>query len=103
MAVLLIIVFSEGTTGATFGSFEHNHEPWRAKIYLRGHQSGNRDSKGENARRAMLSLEIDVQDLAWSRDNKYLASCGVDGAVIVWDGTSFGKRRSCKRAAIYAW
>ncbi|KAI8075593.1 WD40-repeat-containing domain protein [Thamnidium elegans] len=33
--------------------------------------------------------DSDVQDLAWSKDNQYLASCGVDGFVIVWDGSTF--------------
>lgn len=55
-----------------FGSSDVNHEAWRPVKYLRGHDS-------------------DVQDLAWSADNKYLASCGVDGFVIVWSGTTFGK------------
>lgn len=59
-------------TGSVFGSSDVNHEAWRPVKYLRGHDS-------------------DVQDLAWSADNKYLASCGVDGFVIVWSGTTFGK------------
>ena len=49
-----------------------NHETWKAIKYLRGHES-------------------DVQDLAWSKDNQYLASCGVDGFVIIWSGSTFGK------------
>ncbi|KAL9541248.1 hypothetical protein MBANPS3_009229 [Mucor bainieri] len=57
-------------TGSVFGSSDINHEAWRPVKYLRGHDS-------------------DVQDLAWSADNKYLASCGVDGFVIVWSGTTF--------------
>ncbi|RCI01866.1 HIR complex subunit, partial [Rhizopus stolonifer] len=56
--------------GSVFGSSEVNHETWRAIKYLRGHES-------------------DVQDLAWSKDNQYLASCGVDGFVIVWNGSNF--------------
>ncbi|KAI8349397.1 WD40-repeat-containing domain protein [Blakeslea trispora] len=58
------------TAGSVFGSSEVNHETWRAVKYLRGHES-------------------DVQDLAWSGDNQYLASCGVDGFVIVWNGSTF--------------
>ncbi|KAI8365862.1 WD40-repeat-containing domain protein [Choanephora cucurbitarum] len=58
------------TAGSVFGSSEVNHETWRAVKYLRGHES-------------------DVQDLAWSSDNQYLASCGVDGFVIVWNGSTF--------------
>lgn len=60
------------TAGSVFGSNDVNHETWRAVKYLRGHDS-------------------DVQDLAWSKDNQYLASCGVDGFVIVWSGSTFGK------------
>lgn len=59
------------TAGSVFGSNDVNHETWRAVKYLRGHDS-------------------DVQDLAWSKDNQYLASCGVDGFVIVWSGSTFG-------------
>ncbi|SAM04262.1 hypothetical protein [Absidia glauca] len=31
----------------------------------------------------------DVQDLAWSSDGRYLASCGMDGHIIVWDAQTF--------------
>ncbi|KAI9028965.1 WD40-repeat-containing domain protein [Phycomyces nitens] len=55
------------TTLTPFGTQDINRETWRAAHYLRNHKS-------------------DVQDLAWSKDDKYLASCGVDGLVIVWDG-----------------
>lgn len=41
-----------------------------------------------------LLAYTDVQDLAWSSDNQYLASCAVDGHVIVWDGLTFGTRSS---------
>ncbi|KAI9264421.1 WD40-repeat-containing domain protein [Sporodiniella umbellata] len=40
---------------------------------------------------------IDVQDLAWSKDNQYLASCGVDGFVIVWDGKTFEQVKKIDR------
>ncbi|EIE81194.1 hypothetical protein RO3G_05899 [Rhizopus delemar RA 99-880] len=38
---------------------------------------------------AKVGSVFDVQDLAWSKDNQYLASCGVDGFIIVWDGRTF--------------
>ncbi|KAI8384389.1 WD40-repeat-containing domain protein [Radiomyces spectabilis] len=60
----------EAGSGSVFGSSEVNRETWRPVKYLRGHDS-------------------DVQDLAWSKDNQYLASCGVDGYVIVWDAQTF--------------
>ncbi|KAI7904073.1 WD40-repeat-containing domain protein [Cokeromyces recurvatus] len=56
--------------GSVFGSSDVNHESWRAIKYLRGHES-------------------DVQDLAWSKDNQYLASSGVDGFVMVWNASTF--------------
>ncbi|RKP23997.1 WD40-repeat-containing domain protein, partial [Syncephalis pseudoplumigaleata] len=31
----------------------------------------------------------DVADLAWSPDNRYLASCGLDSKVIIWHGQTF--------------
>lgn len=35
---------------------------------------------------------LDVNGLEWSADGKYLASCGIDGRVIVWDvGNSFSR------------
>ncbi|CAO3615348.1 unnamed protein product [Cunninghamella blakesleeana] len=60
----------EAGTGSVFGSSDVNHETWRASKYLRGHDS-------------------DVQDLAWSHNNQYLASCGVDGFIIIWDTRTF--------------
>ncbi|CAO3675192.1 unnamed protein product [Umbelopsis vinacea] len=60
------------TRGTVFGSTDVNYESWRPVKYLRGHES-------------------DVQDLAWSSDNQYLASCAVDGHVIVWDGLTFDR------------
>ncbi|OAD70377.1 hypothetical protein PHYBLDRAFT_171755 [Phycomyces blakesleeanus NRRL 1555(-)] len=60
------------TTLTPFGTHDVNRETWRAAHYLRNHKS-------------------DVQDLAWSKDDKYLASCGVDGLVIVWDGKTLGQ------------
>jgi protein HIRA/HIR1 len=47
-------------------------ESWRVVKRLRDHNS-------------------DVQDLAWSSDGRYLASCGMDGHIIVWDAHTFGK------------
>ncbi|CAO3610103.1 unnamed protein product [Cunninghamella echinulata] len=64
----------EAGSGSVFGSSDVNHETWRAVKYLRGHDS-------------------DVQDLAWSDNNQYLASCGVDGFIIIWDARSFEQIR----------
>ncbi|CAG8475697.1 5700_t:CDS:10 [Scutellospora calospora] len=56
--------------GSVFGSGEHNIENWKPVKRLSGHQS-------------------DVVDLAWSRTNTYLASCGLDSLVFIWDGKTF--------------
>ncbi|KAI8141993.1 WD40-repeat-containing domain protein [Fennellomyces sp. T-0311] len=62
----------DASSEAVFGSANVNHEPWRPVKYLRQHDS-------------------DVQDLNWSKDNQYLASCGVDGVVVVWNGSDFSQ------------
>ncbi|KAJ3234019.1 HIR complex subunit [Chytriomyces hyalinus] len=49
-----------------------NIESWRAIKVLFGHDS-------------------DVADLAWSPSNEYLASCGLDSLVFIWDGKTFDK------------
>ncbi|KAF0505748.1 WD40 repeat-like protein [Gigaspora margarita] len=58
--------------GSVFGSGEHNIENWKPVKRLSGHQS-------------------DVVDLAWSRNNTHLASCGLDSLVFIWDGKTFEK------------
>ncbi|TPX37607.1 hypothetical protein SmJEL517_g00636 [Synchytrium microbalum] len=61
-------------TGLAFGSTEGevSVEAWRVHRRLVGHVS-------------------DVQDMAWAPDNSYLASCGLDSTVIIWDGQTFEK------------
>ncbi|KAJ3030501.1 UNVERIFIED_CONTAM: HIR complex subunit [Siphonaria sp. JEL0065] len=54
-----------------FGSVA-NVESWRAVKVLFGHDS-------------------DVADVAWSPNNDYLASCGLDSLVFIWDGKTFEK------------
>ncbi|KAJ1965153.1 HIR complex subunit [Dipsacomyces acuminosporus] len=39
--------------------------------------------------RRLTGHESDVCDLAWSPDNRWLATCGLDNAVYIWDGTTF--------------
>ncbi|CAG8559200.1 8448_t:CDS:10 [Diversispora eburnea] len=64
---------SEGWAGGSvFGSAEQNIENWKPVKRLTGHQS-------------------DVVDLSWSKDNTYLASCGLDSLVFIWDGKTFEK------------
>ncbi|KAK9693300.1 HIR complex subunit, variant 2 [Basidiobolus ranarum] len=63
---------SDGYESVPFGSFDGvgNVEHWKAARRLAGHES-------------------DVTDLSWSPDNRYLASCGLDSHVIIWDTLTF--------------
>ncbi|KAG8949834.1 HIR complex subunit [Tulasnella sp. 419] len=55
--------------GTVWGSDEKNIEGWKALKRLPGHES-------------------DVTDLAWSPNDRYLASVGLDSRVIIWCGYS---------------
>lgn len=39
----------------------------------------------------IVAHDSDVSGLAWSPDDTYLASCGFDGKVNIWDGNTFDK------------
>ncbi|KAJ2699401.1 HIR complex subunit [Coemansia sp. IMI 203386] len=39
--------------------------------------------------RRLTGHESDVCDIAWSPDNRYLATCGLDNAIFIWDAQSF--------------
>ncbi|GAA6021890.1 hypothetical protein JCM11491_004782 [Sporobolomyces phaffii] len=56
--------------GKVWGSETTNIENWKAIRRLVGHQS-------------------DVANVAWSADDSYLASVGLDNQVLVWSGTNF--------------
>jgi protein HIRA/HIR1 len=36
-------------------------------------------------------INVDVADLQWSPDQQYLASCGFDSKVFIWDGSNFDR------------
>ncbi|GAA5916278.1 hypothetical protein JCM5296_002639 [Sporobolomyces johnsonii] len=60
-----------GTAGGkVWGSDTTNIENWKAVRRLVGHQS-------------------DVADVAWSSDDGYLASVGLDNQVLIWSGQNF--------------
>ncbi|KAF9026589.1 HIR complex subunit, partial [Haplosporangium bisporale] len=59
--------------GGSFGSSDGpNVENWRGHRRLAGHES-------------------DVTDVAWSPENTYLASAGLDSKIIIWDGRTFDR------------
>ncbi|EST09269.1 TUP1-like enhancer of split [Kalmanozyma brasiliensis GHG001] len=64
-----------GMGGGSFGSSEVNIESWRPYRRLAGHES-------------------DVVDLAWSGDDEFIASVGLDSKVIIWSGTNFERLRT---------
>ncbi|KAJ1809320.1 HIR complex subunit, partial [Coemansia sp. RSA 2599] len=39
--------------------------------------------------RRLTGHESDVCDIAWSPDNRYLATCGLDNAIFIWDARTF--------------
>ncbi|OMJ08099.1 Protein hir1 [Smittium culicis] len=41
--------------------------------------------------RRLTGHESDVVDVAWSPDNAYLASCGLDNQIFIWDGQTFDR------------
>lgn len=69
--LLMIWKKSSGPSGS-FGSagVTKNVENWRCSATLRGHGG-------------------DVLDLAWSPQDRWLASCSIDNTIIVWDAQSF--------------
>ncbi|KAJ2811369.1 HIR complex subunit [Coemansia furcata] len=68
--VVLIWERDEGSDGQSTLGGGGGVETWRPMRRLTGHAS-------------------DVCDVAWSPDNRYLATCGLDNQVLVWDGATF--------------
>ncbi|VDC03743.1 unnamed protein product [Peniophora sp. CBMAI 1063] len=60
--------------GKVWGSDEVNVEGWKPLKRLPGHES-------------------DVTDVAWSPEDRYLASVGLDSAVMIWDGFTLERVR----------
>ncbi|KAJ3413687.1 HIR complex subunit [Chytridiales sp. JEL 0842] len=73
-----IVIWEQDRSGVKHVSFgesvESGTESWKTVKVLIGHES-------------------DVVDLAWSPNNEYLASCGLDSFIFIWDGSSFDKLR----------
>ncbi|KAF8678405.1 Protein HIR [Rhizoctonia solani] len=73
--------------GRVFGSDEVNIEGWKALKRLPGHESGKFHSiPAGRTTTTNLSLNLDVTDLAWAPEDRYLASVGLDSLVIIWSG-----------------
>lgn len=67
-----IVIWKQTTSKISFNSAfgSKNVENWTQHAILPGHNQ-------------------DVLHLEWSPDNKYLASCGLDAAIIIWDALTF--------------
>ena len=83
LLTFFLFIHSSGA-GRVWGSDEVNIEGWKALKRLPGHESGMLHAV---AQCIILTLRVkDVTDLAWSSDDRYLASVGLDSMVIVWCG-----------------
>ena len=97
--------------GKVWGSDEVNVEGWKPLKRLVGHESGE-SLYAHNPEEQYSSRECsDVTDVAWSPGDRYLASVGLDSAVLVWCGytlgvlfPSYSVMLHCERAAqnVYA-
>lgn len=58
--------------------WKNQNQVWKPEFQLTGHVS-------------------DVQGIAWSKDDEYLASCSLDGTIIIWDGQTFEQVKKIDR------
>ncbi|XP_036343366.1 LOW QUALITY PROTEIN: protein HIRA homolog [Rhagoletis pomonella] len=69
--LVMIWRMSKGPSGVFgTGGLQKNAESWKCTATLRGHSG-------------------DVLDLAWSPNERWLASCSIDNTIIIWDVQSF--------------
>ncbi|XP_004518837.1 protein HIRA homolog [Ceratitis capitata] len=69
--LVMIWKLSKGPSGVFgTGGLQKNAESWKCSATLRGHSG-------------------DVLDLAWSPNERWLASCSIDNTIIIWDVQSF--------------
>ena len=75
--------------GRVWGSDEVNVEGWKPLKRLPGHDSGMLVRLPPSSVPQSALCE-DVTDLAWSPEDRYLASVGLDSSVIIWCGYTLG-------------
>lgn len=74
-----------------WGSDEVNVEGWKPLKRLQGHESGPyMPFVVSFILTPIISLYSDVTDVAWSPEDRFLASVGLDSAVMVWCGFTLG-------------
>lgn len=74
LAVWELQADASGQPKKVFGSDEVNTETWKPVRMLSGHEN-------------------DILSVAWSPDDAYLASGGVDTMILIWDGDTFAPVR----------
>lgn len=60
---------------------------------LPGHESGMQDAL--DAFSVLICLCVDVTDVAWAPEDRYLASVGLDSKVLIWCGFTLGDCPFC--------
>ena len=84
------MVARRSARGKVWGSDEVNVEGWKPLKRLVGHESGE-SLYAHNPEEQYSSRDsLDVTDVAWSPGDRYLASVGLDSAVLVWCGYTLG-------------
>ena len=74
-----------------WGSDEVNVEGWKPLKRLQGHESGSYMPLVVSfILTPIISPYSDVTDVAWSPEDRFLASVGLDSAVMVWCGFTLG-------------
>jgi len=75
--------------GKVFGSNDVNIEGWKPMKRLPGHESGELDHSICTS--VLTKSLLDVTDLAWAPEDRYLASVGLDSVILVWCGYTLGE------------
>jgi len=97
-----------GGGGKVWGTDTTNVENWKAVRRLVGHNSGpsplllSCSSEPRTAADPAALPLADVAGVAWSPDDAYCASVGLDNVVLVWSGQTFGAFAPSSRSPLTA-
>ncbi|KAK7036557.1 HIR complex subunit [Paramarasmius palmivorus] len=89
--IVMIWDLDPNARGKVWGSDEVNVEGWKPLKRLVGHESG-RCSCVEPPFLGSYSI-VDVTDVAWAPEDRYLASVGLDSMVFIWCGYTLERLR----------
>jgi protein HIRA/HIR1 len=84
----LKMLFLSTARGKVWGSDEVNIEGWKPLKRLPGHESGMIILLFQSS--PYSRSPADVTDIAWSPEDRYLASVGLDSQVLIWSGYTLG-------------